>query len=43
MIGNSLKFTIKGYVKISVYLNSKYLITIKITDTGLGIKEEVIM
>lgn len=49
LVGNALKFTHKGYVKVSVckglsdhriYASSLYDIDIKVEDTGIGIKPE---
>lgn len=41
LLSNALKFTSKGYVKITTYYNSEtQLLTTKIKDTGEGIREE---
>jgi len=43
LIGNSMKFTFKGSVKIEaslIYIQNKQAIKISILDTGLGIKEK---
>jgi signal transduction histidine kinase/CheY-like chemotaxis protein len=39
MISNSIKFTDKGYIKVSFSLKNNY-ITFKVEDTGIGISEE---
>ena len=43
LIGNSMKFTFEGYIKIDfteVIVNDQKAIKISIQDTGLGIKKE---
>jgi len=42
LIGNSLKFTFKGYIKLKIKcLRGNYnLLKISVEDTGLGIKKE---
>jgi signal transduction histidine kinase len=43
ILGNSLKFTKKGKIKIETSLSSEYgLIEIRISDTGGGIPEEIL-
>jgi len=39
LVGNALKFTEKGYIKISICKKDKY-IQVGVTDTGIGIKKE---
>jgi len=41
-VGNALKFTYKGHIKIKVFIvpEEKGLIKIEVEDTGIGIKEE---
>jgi len=41
IISNSIKFTEKGYIKISYTLDNNY-ITFKIEDTGIGIEDDKI-
>ena len=43
LIGNSMKFTFEGYVKIKatlIYIQNKQAIKVTIIDTGLGINEK---
>ena len=43
LIGNSMKFTFKGYVKITaelIQIENKPAIKLSIIDTGLGIKKK---
>ncbi len=44
LVGNALKFTEKGYIKISVELNKNengnYDLTLKVSDTGIGIPKK---
>lgn len=43
LLGNAVKFTHKGYVKISIYqkvVDSELSLSIKVEDTGIGIKKE---
>ncbi|HYY66794.1 MAG TPA: HAMP domain-containing sensor histidine kinase, partial [Nitrososphaeraceae archaeon] len=43
ILGNALKFTKKGKIKIETSLSSEYgLIEIRISDTGAGIPEEIL-
>lgn len=39
LIGNSIKFTFNGQVKINILFDSNYLIT-EVEDTGIGMTEE---
>lgn len=39
IVGNAVKFTRKGYVKISCSLKDKDFLLIKISDTGIGIEK----
>ena len=39
LIGNAIKFTFKGYIKISLKFSNNYLQT-TVEDTGIGIKEQ---
>ena len=39
LIGNSVKFTFKGFIKITVDFISDHLVT-EIEDSGIGIREE---
>lgn len=39
IIGNSAKFTEKGYIKISIYNVNKQILEIQIEDTGIGMSE----
>ena len=42
LIGNSIKFTFKGYVKLTIKVlnKEKNYLKVSIIDTGLGIKKE---
>jgi signal transduction histidine kinase len=40
LISNGLKYTVVGYVKISVRINENYGLYIEIKDTGIGIDEK---
>ena len=40
IIGNAVRFTNKGYVKISVVASGKKRVLVKVKDTGRGIKKE---
>lgn len=37
LVGNSIKFTFEGHIKLSVYSNSSNMIEVAIEDTGIGI------
>ena len=39
MIGNAVKFTFRGSIKVKVDFQNQYLIT-EVEDTGIGIKDE---
>ena len=41
LVGNAIKFTFKGYIKVTLNYNfiDNYLVT-EIEDTGIGIKDE---
>lgn len=39
LIGNAIKFTLTGYIKVNIFCKDKFLIT-EVEDTGVGIKEE---
>ncbi|CAG9335885.1 unnamed protein product [Blepharisma stoltei] len=39
LLGNALKFTLKGYIEICCLLASKNKVKIIVTDTGIGIEE----
>ena len=39
LVGNAIKFTFSGSIKITVSFISKFLVT-QVQDTGIGIKEE---
>ena len=39
LVGNALKFTFKGYLKVSVDYINKHLVTY-VEDSGIGIKKE---
>ena len=39
MIGNAIKFTFHGHIKVNVKMHRGYLQT-KVKDTGVGIKQE---
>lgn len=40
LIGNSFKFTIKGFIKISLKLKNESILKCKVTDSGVGIDPE---
>ena len=42
MIGNAIKFTFKGFIKIKIkkVIDKRNLLNISVEDTGLGIKKE---
>ena len=42
MIGNAIKFTFKGFIKIKIkkVMDKRNLLNISVEDTGLGIKKE---
>ena len=41
MLSNSMKFTIRGFVKISVwYIREDETLHFEISDSGVGVKEE---
>ena len=42
MIGNAIKFTFKGFIKIKIkkVMDKRNLVNISVEDTGLGIKKE---
>lgn len=42
LIDNALKYTHSGKIEVLLYLNENNQVTIEITDTGMGIKEEYV-
>ena len=43
LVGNSIKFTFEGHVKINVstiHINDELMVKIEVKDTGIGIKQE---
>ena len=43
LVGNAMKFTFKGYIKIiaeSVWIKNKQCVMLAVEDTGIGIKKE---
>jgi len=42
LIGNAIKFTFKGFIKIKIkkVMDKRNLVNISVEDTGLGIKKE---
>jgi len=42
LIGNAIKFTFKGFIKIKIkkVIDKRNLLNISVEDTGLGIKKE---
>jgi signal transduction histidine kinase len=42
LITNSIKFTKKGYIKLSAYLLDEGLIKVSVEDTGCGIQQEIL-
>ncbi|WP_111708112.1 PAS domain S-box protein [Lutibacter citreus] len=40
LIGNSLKFTSKGSIKVSIEINKQNMLEVKVKDTGCGILKE---
>ncbi|CAG9323214.1 unnamed protein product [Blepharisma stoltei] len=41
LLSNALKFTIKGYIEICVWINSENKLECKVEDTGIGINKEI--
>jgi len=42
LIDNALKYTHSGKIEILLYLNGNNQVTVEVTDTGMGIKEEYV-
>ncbi|CAG9323215.1 unnamed protein product [Blepharisma stoltei] len=40
LLSNALKFTIKGYIEICIWINSNNKLECKVEDTGIGISKE---
>ena len=39
LIGNAIKFTYQGFIKVKLYLKESHLMT-DVSDTGIGMKQE---
>lgn len=40
LVDNAIKYTLKGGIKINVYLNTNNKLCVEVSDTGIGIAEE---